>query len=845
LVLDISASDPEGFTPVLLVSDEPDSSYFTDNGDGTGRFIYYPDFYSAGVDTVRFTALDDFGLSDYEDVSITVTDVNMPPLIVFVGDTLVHEGDTLIATVIATDSSDYEPGPISLSNGHLPPNSDFVVTENGIGEFRFYPDFEQTGLDSAYFYAVDSDVPPMSDEIWVRLTVLGSNRPPVLEQPQGGSVNQGDTLTIDIFATDPDGDSIVLFINCDCEEPLPPRSEFHDYGDGTGQFIFYPDYTQTGIYIIYFAATDGEYVDTKPTLVQVIDMGNQPPTLNPIGPLSVLEGDSLEVLMSATDPDSTFPAFTIEDAPYNLVLTDSSNGHAVLSYVPFYNQSGVYNMLIFVDDGNGAADSEYVDLTVIEAGNQYPELQPIPDTMVTEGQTLQLSVYATDPDSTIPVMAAHNLPENSEFSDMGDGSGQFSFDPGFFQSGEYLITFLAIDAEDAAIADSQTVTVTVIDHNRPPEFENIGPFYIQEGQNLNITIVSSDPDSTIPTLEILISPENSTFVDNGDGTGTFDFNPSYFQAGVDSALFLATDEIDPGLYDEMMIYFIIEDINRPPVLSPIPDTTIGDGFMLNLNIESTDPDSTIPLLFYRNKPDSAVFTDYGDGTALFSWRPRFEDIGIYLITFGCYDQIDSSLADSQLVMIEVITSGNHPPVFEPIPDQEVNADDTLELRIVATDPENDPIDLDYVGTLPFGMTFVDSGGGIGSMHWVPTMDQGGDTTVTLVATESFGLTDTLRINITVITYMRGDIDANGVIDLSDIIMLVAYYRGIVEIPEPLDRADVNGDGIIGDLADIIYLIAYYRGEGDPPPPPSPRPPGGKSIDMIPGNTVNSKIGKGG
>jgi hypothetical protein len=193
------------------------------------------------------------------------------------------------------------------------------------------------------------------------------------------------------------------------------------------------------------------------------------------------------------------------------------------------------------------------------------------------------------------------------------------------------------------------------------------------------------------------------------------------------------------------------------------------------------------------------------------------------------------------VSIEVITSGNHPPVFEFIPDQQVNADDTLDVLIIAIDPEGHPIILSYVGILPTGMAFADSGGGIGSLHWVPTMDQGGDYTVTLVATEIFGLTDTTRVNITVISWRRGDINGDGVVgDLVDVIMLTAYYRGEAEIPDPQERADVNADGINGGLSDVIYLIAYYRGEGDPPPPPSP--PGGE-IGIIPGNIRNLEIGR--
>ncbi|UCE65822.1 MAG: hypothetical protein JSU85_13320 [Candidatus Zixiibacteriota bacterium] len=834
LVVDVSAIDPEGAIPYLYVSGNPDSSYFVDYGDGTGRFVFYPDFYDAGLDTVRFSAVDDGGFADYEDVLITITDVNLPPHITFTGDTTIPQGDTTIISILVTDSSDYQPGAIALSHGYLPLNSEFRVTGNGTGLLTFYPDFSQVGADSALIIATDSDDPPLSDMRWIYFDIYQTNRAPVFPPPSPGVVNEGATLVMDLSATDPDGDSIIMFINCDCPDPLPARSEFEDFGNGTARFTFYPDFTQSGIYVIYFAASDGDLTVTQPTLVQVVEMGNQIPTLNPIGPLSVVEGEILDVYITATDPDSTYGSFTLEGSiPWNLVFKDSSNNSSSIHFEPFYNQSGVYDMLVVFTDVGGAADSEYVDLTVVEAGNQPPQLGSLLDRQIAEGGIVEFLIHATDPDSTIPTLDVHNLPENASLSDSGNGTGYFVFTPSYFQSGVYPITFLAIDSENPAIADSTIVTITVTDVNRVPVIEPVGPFTLNEGETLIFDVISRDPDSTTPNLVALLPPRNSTFITHGDGTGTFTFIPDYFQAGLDTAKFLAIDSLDPTLFVTHIVELEVLDVNRAPVLDPIADTIIGDGFLLSIPVISFDPDSTIPSLFQRNVPDSAVFTDYGDGTGLFQWRPRFDDIGIYFITFGCTDQMDPSLADSQIVTIEVITSGNHPPIFDPVPDQVVNATETLDLLIIAIDPEADPITITYVDTLPTGMVFTDSGGGVASLFWVPTYDQGGDHIVTLVATDDSLLTDTLRVNITVRTYIRGDANGDGNLSGLDVIYLVSYFKGGPP-PDPMEAGDANGDGMTNGL-DVVYLVAYFKGIGPPPPPAAP--PGG--------GYMGSKIGETG
>jgi len=63
---------------------------------------------------------------------------------------------------------------------------------------------------------------------------------------------------------------------------------------------------------------------------------------------------------------------------------------------------------------------------------------------------------------------------------------------------------------------------------------------------------------------------------------------------------------------------------------------------------------------------------------------------------------------------------------------------------------------------------------------------------------------------------RGDANRDGMINVSDVVFLLAYlYRG-GPAPDPPELGDANGDGLVG-IADVVYLIQYlYR--GGPPPP---------------------------
>jgi len=64
-------------------------------------------------------------------------------------------------------------------------------------------------------------------------------------------------------------------------------------------------------------------------------------------------------------------------------------------------------------------------------------------------------------------------------------------------------------------------------------------------------------------------------------------------------------------------------------------------------------------------------------------------------------------------------------------------------------------------------------------------------------------------------FIRGDVTADGTVDVGDVVMLVNYLYKSEDAPDPEAAGDVNCDGVV-DVGDVVYLVNYlYRG-GSPP-----------------------------
>ena len=112
-----------------------------------------------------------------------------------------------------------------------------------------------------------------------------------------------------------------------------------------------------------------------------------------------------------------------------------------------------------------------------EAGPPAPVLEFIPDRTVNVGERISFIVHATNPDGTIPLIGANNIPDGAQFWDRGDGYGVFDWTPTEEDTGLHKILFYASNGE---LTDSQNATIIVgsgldTDHDGLPddiEFDN-------------------------------------------------------------------------------------------------------------------------------------------------------------------------------------------------------------------------------------------------------------------------------------------------------------------------------------------------------------------------------------
>ena len=193
--------------------------------------------------------------------------------------------------------------------------------------------------------------------------------------------------------------------------------------------------------------------------------------------------------------------------------------------------------------------------------NRPPILSSISDSSMNEGDTLNLPISSTDPDSDNISLSANNLPVFAAFTDNGDGTGSIRFVTDFTAGGVYPdIQVIATDNGTPSLTDTVLFTLTVGNVNRPPMLSSVSAQSMNEGDTLSLPISSTDPDSDNISLSTNNLPAFATFTDNGDGTGSIRFIPTFNDSGTYQNIgLIAADDGNPVLSDTIYFTLIVRD----------------------------------------------------------------------------------------------------------------------------------------------------------------------------------------------------------------------------------------------------------------------------------------------
>jgi len=255
-------------------------------------------------------------------------------------------------------------------------------------------------------------------------------------------------------------------------------------------------------------------------------------------------------------------------------------------------ETKTYHFVARAYNGEGeSGDSEPATYNPI-GSNHPPVLATIGSKSVNEGALLSFTVTASDPDGDGLTFSASNLPSGASFN---PSSRVFSWTPNYGAAGNYNVTFTVTDNGTPAESDSETVTITVGNVNRPPVLSTIGAKSVNEGNLLTFTVTASDPDGDGLSFSASSVPTGASF---NPSTRVFSWTPAFGDAGNYNVQFTVTDNGIPPESDIEIVTITVAETsvsnlppNQPVITSPYQGETEAD-LLLSIETEPfSDPDS--------------------------------------------------------------------------------------------------------------------------------------------------------------------------------------------------------------------------------------------------------------
>jgi thermitase len=355
-----------------------------------------------------------------------------------------------------------------------------------------------------------------------------------------------------------------------------------------------------------------------------------------------------------------------------------------------------------------------------------------------EMSELRVDVTASDPDGDpIRELAADlsDLPpyNTASFTAAPDGlSGTLTWTPTLEEAGRYVVTFIASDP----LRGFAHTVITIDNLNQAPTLTAPPTVKGREGEDLLFTIRGTDPDNDLLTLTSTSLPPGARFSDTQDNTGFLVWQPSVGQAGSHQAVFLALDGHGGSATATTQIE--IAPADHPPVIAAPAEVAGDEGTPIVFGVSASDPDGD-PITSLTMDLDvlpaghGASFTLESGGTAgTFSWMAGYDAAGAYHLVVTA----ESGHSSTTTVLLEVGNVDRGPEVAAPSPTHALESA-PLDILVLATDPDGDPIRSLTSGPLPEGASFVaDPGNASGHVVWTPGFDQAGVYQVTISAESS-------------------------------------------------------------------------------------------------------------
>jgi len=192
---------------------------------------------------------------------------------------------------------------------------------------------------------------------------------------------------------------------------------------------------------------------------------NNLPSLVEIGDISMRFNTILEIPIYSEDEDNEPLAFAVQNLPGFAILEDYGDGSGRILLTPSETDQALYeNVILSVSDTNGGNTA--TSFSILVNSNHIPSFAPFDDLIVAEGESVSLTIIASDNDGVETLQwNALGLPSFVTFTSNDDGSATIVATPSFIDHGNYPVELSITDNQGASISSSLLIKIIDRDPN--------------------------------------------------------------------------------------------------------------------------------------------------------------------------------------------------------------------------------------------------------------------------------------------------------------------------------------------------------------------------------------------
>jgi RHS repeat-associated protein len=552
---------------------------------------------------------DDDGGQGFDEIFVTVTNVNGTPTADAGVNQTVDESD--LVSLSASGSSDSDTDGSIVSYSWTQTSGTLVSLSSATAASPTFTAPEVTLNENLIFSVTVTDNDGGTDSDSVTVTVNNVNKAPNANAGTNQTVNEGTTVTLAGSASnDPDG-SIATYQWVQTAGLSASLS-----GAATDSPTFTaPEVTVNSTLTFQLTVTDNEGLTDTDSVTVTSTHVNKLPVAEAGAHQTVDEETEVTLSGSGTDEDGTIASYSWVQTAGTAVTLNTPNAASTTFDAPNVTIAEGLTFELTVTDNDGASHTDSVTLTVrFVAPNNPPTVDAGADQTVNEEASVVMTGSGTDDDGTLQSYQWTQL-SGPTVTLQGANTLSASFTAPSVSNQQVLRFELAITDDDGGTGFDE-INITVTNVNKLPIIDPIANQNVEEGDAVILSASASDPDGGTLTYDwvqvgtpIVGMTGNTTSAmsftaPNVTGTTTLNFTLTVTDEDLESA--------------SSNVSVIVNQLNNPPVVDPIPNQSVVETETVTLTVNATDPDGdSLSYQWIQNGTPAVIMTGPTSATMSF------------------------------------------------------------------------------------------------------------------------------------------------------------------------------------------------------------------------------------